>query len=173
MPPDLLTERTDEELAAAGSVEELYRRYSRRLIGFLANQGVGPGDREDVHHEVWLRVWKHLHGDYQNQHFRGWLFTIARNLAGDWRRRKRPSALDPKIDVAAEAAEDQLEQDEHRIRFRRCLDKLAPVEADLVRGRIDGEDYESLATKLGMTIKQAYKSFFDVKRQLQDCVERN
>jgi RNA polymerase sigma factor (sigma-70 family) len=165
---------SDERLVADGDIQSLYNRYARRMLGFLANQGIAPRDREDVHHEVWLRVCRQL-PEFRNEHFRGWIFAIARNLAADWKAKRRPVALEPAFDDVDSRTVPSLvrmEEEEHRERFERCLKSLPEAEETLIRGRIDGEEYEMLAERLGWTIKQAYRTFFEVKARLQKCTER-
>src|SRR4051812_10978376 len=86
----------DEELAAKlmkpgqaaqDAFHQLYDRYARRLLGFLGAR-VPTAEVEDVHHEVWLRVWKHAATKFDGRHFRGWLFRIAHNCAVERGRRQ-------------------------------------------------------------------------------------
>lgn len=186
MPTSTLTanpDLTDEELATKGDLAALYQRYARRVLGFLANQNVPAVEREDLHQETWLRVHKKLqewtsggeHSQSRAEHFRGFLFEVARNLAIDWHRKRRPVQLDAehdRVDSRTPTPAERLADSEHRERFRLCLDKLEESEAALIRGRIEGEDYEFLAARLRMTLKQAYRVFFELKIKLQRCIER-
>src|SRR5947207_706578 len=77
---------------AAPAFETLVLRYGVRLLGLLRTCGVPEREREDVAQEVWLRAWRALPA-WRPDHFRGWLFQVARTTAEDHRRKsaRRPT----------------------------------------------------------------------------------
>src|SRR5262245_7136807 len=81
---------SDEELAAACELDALHERYARRLPPFLTGLGVPKSDLDDLLQDLWIKVMKRLRERPFQGHFRGWLFEVARNLAIDLHRRKRP-----------------------------------------------------------------------------------
>ena len=86
---------TDEELMRAVQAGDeaafplLYRRYERRLLGFLGPYVGDPGLAEDLLQETFLRVFRQRASYESRGAFRTWLFAIARNLALDHLRRRR------------------------------------------------------------------------------------
>src|SRR4051812_30168715 len=100
---------SDEELAAKRDLVGLHERYARRLLAFLAGQGVPQADLEDLHQDVWARIWVALNDRPFTGHFRGWLFQIARNLAIDLSRRRHAGALPP-TPLAAGTGQDPAEE---------------------------------------------------------------
>jgi RNA polymerase sigma-70 factor, ECF subfamily len=79
---------------AAGLIDELIVRYQHRLLRYLLYLTSNRELAEDLFQEVWMRVL--VRGaQYNGQaRFETWLFTIARNLLIDQRRKRTMSSLD-------------------------------------------------------------------------------
>ncbi len=65
-----------------------------------------------------------------------------------------------------------LEQERMAV-LQRCLDQLAENAARLVRARLAGIDYQTIAKELGLEPAQAHKLFHTAKSQLHDCINRS
>ena len=78
----------------AGLLDELIVRYQHRLLRYLLYLTGNREQAEDLFQEVWMRVL--VRGaQYNGQaRFETWLFTIARNLLIDQRRKRTMSSLD-------------------------------------------------------------------------------
>jgi len=78
----------------AGLLDELIVRYQHRLLRYLLYLSGNREQAEDLFQEVWMRVL--VRGaQYNGQaRFETWLFTIARNLLIDQRRKRTMSSLD-------------------------------------------------------------------------------
>jgi RNA polymerase sigma-70 factor (ECF subfamily) len=78
----------------AGLLDELIVRYQHRLLRYLLYLAGNREQAEDLFQEVWMRVL--VRGaQYNGQaRFETWLFTIARNLLIDLRRKRTMSSLD-------------------------------------------------------------------------------
>jgi len=86
---------TDEELAILykeGNKEAfkgLINRYTFPLYNFTAHI-VNQNDASDVVQEIFIKTWKSIHKfDEKKASFKTWIFTIARNTAIDFLRKKR------------------------------------------------------------------------------------
>jgi RNA polymerase sigma-70 factor (ECF subfamily) len=77
-----------------GLLDELIVRYQHRLLRYLVYLTGQRELAEDLFQEVWMRVL--VRGDQFNgkSRFDTWLFTIARNLVIDFRRKRTLSSLD-------------------------------------------------------------------------------
>lgn len=77
-----------------GLLEQLIVRYQHRLLRYLLFLTSSRELAEDIFQEVWIRVM--LRGGQFNgkSRFETWLFTIARNLVIDYRRKKTWASLD-------------------------------------------------------------------------------
>jgi len=78
----------------AGLLDELIVRYQHRLLRYLLYLSGNREQAEDLFQEVWMRVL--VRGSQFNgqARFETWLFTIARNLLIDQRRKRTMSSLD-------------------------------------------------------------------------------
>jgi RNA polymerase sigma-70 factor (ECF subfamily) len=86
----------------AGLLDELIVRYQHRLLRYLMYLTGQRELAEDLFQEVWMRVL--VRGDQYNGNarFETWLFTIARNLVIDQRRKRTLSSLDELVDGAGD-----------------------------------------------------------------------
>ncbi len=113
-----IRQASDEELArraqqgCAASLDDLLRRYQVPVLHFLEHRGAGA-DSEDVLQETLLRVFTHLDSYRPQWPFKTWLFTIARRVSINHRRRcprtgdshDLPEAVSPLPDPAEAAAQ--------------------------------------------------------------------
>lgn len=78
----------------AGLLDELIVRYQHRLLRYLLYLTSSRELAEDLFQEVWMRVL--VRGGQFNgkARFDTWLFTIARNLVIDYRRKRTVASLD-------------------------------------------------------------------------------
>ncbi len=119
----------------AGLLDELIVCYQHRLLRYLLFLTGSRETAEDLFQEVWMRVL--VRGDQFNgkARFETWLFTIARNLVIDQRRKRTMHSLDELIDGASE--------DDRAMTFEVADDKPTPFDhaANL-------EDREKIAAAL-------------------------
>lgn len=86
----------------AGLLEELIIRYQHRLMRYLLYLCGNRELAEDLFQEAWMRVMVRGAQYDGRSRFETWLFTIARNLLIDYRRKRTMSSLDELIDGAEE-----------------------------------------------------------------------
>jgi RNA polymerase sigma-70 factor (ECF subfamily) len=85
----------------AGLLDELIVRYQHRLLRYLLYLTSNREMAEDLFQEVWMRVLVRG-GQFNGQaRFDTWLFTIARNLVIDQRRKRTMSSLDELFDLGS------------------------------------------------------------------------
>lgn len=75
-------------------LDRLIEQYQHRLLRFLVSVLHDRQTAEDIFQETWIRVLEQGRRYDPNHKFSTWLLTIARNLAIDHMRRKRPDALE-------------------------------------------------------------------------------
>lgn len=85
-----------------GLLNELIVRYQHRLLRYLMFLTSNRELSEDLFQEVWMRVL--VRGSQFNgrSRFDTWLFTIARNLVIDFRRKRTLASLDELVEGASE-----------------------------------------------------------------------
>jgi RNA polymerase sigma-70 factor (ECF subfamily) len=78
----------------AGLLDELIAQYQHRLMRYLTAMTGRPDLAEDIFQETWIRVLERGHQYDDRGSFDAWLFTIARNRALDYFRRRSMLSLD-------------------------------------------------------------------------------
>lgn len=87
--------RTDEQLVAAylsgdkHSFETLLLRYIPILYRFLYRFTNSIAEAEDVTQDVFVKVWKNVHTFDSAHKFKTWIFTIAKNTALDYLKKRK------------------------------------------------------------------------------------
>jgi RNA polymerase sigma-70 factor (ECF subfamily) len=81
-----------------GLLDELIVRYQHRLLRYLLYLTSNREMAEDLFQEVWMRVLVRGAQFNGQARFDTWLFTIARNLVIDQRRKRTMSSLDEMFD---------------------------------------------------------------------------
>ncbi|MDP3993590.1 MAG: sigma-70 family RNA polymerase sigma factor [bacterium] len=87
--------RPDSQLIAnylAGdekSLEILYGRYLKPIYSFTYRYVGGGQDAEDVTQEAFVKIWRHIKRFDQNKSFKTWIFSIAKNTAIDFLKKKK------------------------------------------------------------------------------------
>lgn len=184
-------ETSDDELAAAcarrdespharrlaeAAFRTLYDRHAKRLLAFLGGR-VGMAVLDDVHQDVWAKVWQAVPTGFRGGNFRAWVHQIARNAVIDHRRKRSYQPLAEEGDLIDRRQWDDTRSAEadRRDALARCLQKLERANArvaDLVRSRVAGESYDDYCGRTGMPADKAYRAFHQAKAQLQACVEQ-
>lgn len=67
----------------------LIERYLKQIYNFIYRLVGDPHTAEDLSQEVFLKVWKNISRFDQNRSFKTWLFTIAKNTAYDFLKKKK------------------------------------------------------------------------------------
>jgi RNA polymerase sigma-70 factor, ECF subfamily len=135
-------------------IEAIHAKHSLALLRYLIRFAGERHAAEDMVQETMLRAWRHrdsLPGDENG--VRGWLFTVARNLAidADRMRRVRPAevALTDLNDTvaAADTPDSALAAQE----MARAFAKLSEMQRDVIRHLyFRGDTIEEVATRLGI-----------------------
>lgn len=86
----------------AGLLDELIVRYQHRLLRYLLFLTGNRETAEDLFQEVWMRVLTRGGQFNGKSRFETWLFTIARNLTIDLKRKRTMHSLDELIEGAGD-----------------------------------------------------------------------
>ena len=165
----------DLDFARNEDVESLFHRYQQRTLAFIASLGLRGADAEDVQQRAWMRVVEGLRKKPFEGHFRGWLFQIVRNAAIDMMRKKRPDSMTAEIAAATIASgncpEQPLIDREYQSAVSSCVEALESEHRKIVQGRLAGENYETIASRLNISTSRAHRIFFDAKNALRECLQ--
>jgi len=115
----------------AGLLDTLIVRYQHRLLRYLLFLTGNREMAEDLFQEVWMRVLTRGGQFNGKARFETWLFTIARNLMIDQRRKRTMSSLDEMFEtgneddrpMSCEVADDQPSPFDHlaNVEDRECI----------------------------------------------------
>jgi RNA polymerase sigma-70 factor, ECF subfamily len=86
----------------AGLLDQLIVRYQHRLMRYLLFLTGSREMADDLFQEVWMRVLTRGGQFNGKARFETWLFTIARNLVIDHRRKRTMSSLDELFEVGSD-----------------------------------------------------------------------
>jgi len=181
MPHGSASSPTSEELACraqrgcTASFDRLLRRFQTPVLHFLRHRGLCV-DAEDLTQETFLRVFENLHRYDRRWAFSAWLFTIARRVGLNARRRRRPmtdaEAVLSAVSTAPEPL-DALMRDEGR---RRLWDIAAQVLSEsqwtaLWLHYVEGMPLGDIAKVLGQTPAAVKIALFRARRKLAPLLE--
>ncbi len=75
----------------------LLSRYQNRLYRYLLRWVREEATAEDLFQQTWIRVLDNIRRFDPKRNFDAWLFAVARNIAIDYLRRRRPDSLDEPV----------------------------------------------------------------------------
>jgi len=173
---------TDDELMArvrAGDTRaftDLYERHGAAVLTFLTRL---TGDRrlgEDLLQETFVRVYR-SRGEYQGTgRFKAFLFTIARRLVIDWRRRQNVLWLEDSEALEAveapERAEHRAEASDLAERVEAALRRLPASQREIVLlSRYAELSAEEIAQITGSTPGAVRVGLHRALRRLRELIE--
>jgi RNA polymerase sigma-70 factor (ECF subfamily) len=145
----------------------LYDQLHPALLAHLRVLGLTAEDAEDVVHESFVRLMKHLLERRGDDNVRGWLFRVAYNLSMDVHRSNKRysyapsheaedtfSAMYEVVDPAPDA-ESCLIEDETFRRLRSAVLLLTVKQRKCILLRSQGLRYREIASLLGISVQRA------------------
>jgi len=146
-------------IAARGDREafaSLFGHFAPRLKSFFVRSGAAPGLAEDLAQETLLMVWRKAGlFDPARAQASTWVFTIARNLRIDAKRRERdPQAVAEFFDSPAEPMpSEHLLSAERDALVRRALTQLPAEQAEALRlSFYEDRPHSEIAGLLGLPL---------------------
>ncbi|HEY7825642.1 MAG TPA: sigma-70 family RNA polymerase sigma factor [Candidatus Acidoferrales bacterium] len=134
------------------ALSALIARYQNRLYRYLLRMVRQPQEAEDLFQQTWLRVAEKIRSYDPQRNFDAWLFTLARHLAVDFLRRKRPHSLDEpageydagetlasRLASADQAVLETLLARERSLHLAAALDELPVVYREVLTLRFEEE----------------------------------
>lgn len=177
----------DEALLAAlragdpSAGDELVRRYTRILLGYLHRLTGSASAAEDLHQQTWLSAMEHLDrfDDRSNRGFKAWLFRIATNKANDyWRSRARQRRLDEGLraeSLGADSAPDSsepLRRSEDVRRLQEAIEHLPEAQRQVVCLRFYSDmKFVDIAELLGCPLNTALGRMHKALLKLRQMME--
>ncbi len=143
-----ISENNDED-----AFRILFERYSGRLFNLIYRMIQHYEDSNDLLQEVFIRVYRNRQKCFGMKNFRGWIYTVALNLARDYlrlRRRRQEIVLDEKRERTSRG--DLLKNSENAEIRKKILDAMKKLNvkyrAVFTLRDIQGMSYEAIAKAL-------------------------
>jgi len=152
--------------------ESLFRQHQRDVYRWIVRIVRDPAVAEDLTVETFWRMHRRHAGFHPDANFAPWLRRIARNVALDHLRRRRPY-VELRDEIAAEQKPDSAVQAQTRVALRKAFAELPPrlrVVAQL--GLVEDETYPEIAEALGISAGAAKTRMFRAVRLLRRKLQR-
>ena len=149
---DLVVRAQRNEMAAQS---ELVRRYTVRISAFVRPILFQPSAVEDVVQMVFIKMVRRLMLLRDPAVFQSWLFRLARNTAVDFLRRQRCRPTMVSDDIEFERAPDTSSERsvaEIMEALNLALERLSPKDRNLVTMIVEGNSYQTVAAREGLTV---------------------
>lgn len=162
--------------------DDLYTMHAPSVMAFLTARVKSIHAAEDLSQSVWGQVWKKRES-FDGQHFRGWVFRIARNRVIDGG--KKLSARNEVAGIDDAAAVQNRTGDPAEIKameelrnreldaLRDCIKSVGGDFVDaVIRTQIDKESPADVAERLGVKRATIDTRVSRGKEKLKECLEK-
>jgi RNA polymerase sigma-70 factor (ECF subfamily) len=150
-------------------VAELYRRYADRLYRFGLQALGNSGLAEELVQECFVRLWRNA-GRFNADRgsVAAYLFTIARSVASDVRRRPSSRQLAPVEESHLPAQDDSVDQILHGMILQEGLDSISPAHREVLRlAHEEGLTQSQIAKRLELPLGTVKTRLFHGLRALR------
>ncbi|MBC7967121.1 MAG: RNA polymerase sigma factor [Fuerstia sp.] len=162
--------------------DDLYRIHAPQVLAFLTARVTSIHAAEDLSQSVWVQVWKKRES-FDGQHFRGWIFQIARNRMIDAGRtasaRNEVSGIDDAAVVLSRDSDPSEIKAMEELRnrelnaLRDCIKSVGGDFVDaVIRTQIDKESPADIAQNLGVKRATIDTRVSRGKEKLRECLEK-
>lgn len=153
--------RSDEQLVAdylAGNekaFEFLAQRYLRPIYSFIRRYTGESQNAENITQEVFVKAWRHIKRFNRNKSFKTWIFSIAKNTAIDFLKKKKTIPF------------SKFENEEGENLFAETLADPAPLPQEFLEKSAIAEKLasamEKLSSKYRMVLFLRYNDHFNFR----------
>lgn len=171
---------------SAEAYDELIRRYSTGLFGYVYRCVGNHADAEELLQDIFLRMVRGLRTYREQEKFKVWLYRLAHNRIVDHWRRRRPIPMSdqsendpighaPGRETNPAVAADQAEQVD---RLQQALEHLSPEQRETLLLRyFGGVRFEQIAKMtgcpIGTALARAHRGLAKLKNLLAEKENEN
>ncbi len=153
---------------------DLIRRHAKLIHKIAGSYCRDAADREDVVQEIAVQLWRSR--DRYDERYRQttWVYRIALNVAISFQRRERrhrEGRLSTDEHLITIVAAPEVAPGEDVQLLLRCIDDLGGLDKALVLLYLDGNDHESIADVLGISVSNVGTKLLRIKNRLRVAFE--
>jgi RNA polymerase sigma-70 factor (ECF subfamily) len=148
-------------------VQRLFVQHQQVVLYYVLTIEPNLGDAQDIVQETFLTVSRKAETYALGTNFPAWACTVARYQALQFQRSRARAAARLDDEPAPELLGPRTQA------LKRCLGKLAPTAADLIRRRYHlGQMPEDIAPAVGWTPNSVRVALSRARQTLRTCVDR-
>jgi RNA polymerase sigma-70 factor (ECF subfamily) len=106
------------------SLEIIIRRYLKPIYSFAYKYVGNSQDAEEITQDTFIKMWRHLRRFDKHRSFKTWIFTIAKNTAIDFLKKKKTIPLSELSEIVKD--EKTIEYKDITDEFAMIIKKLSP-----------------------------------------------
>lgn len=161
------------------SLDQMAERFRREIFAYIQTKVGDLAAAEDLTQETFLKVQNSLSKGTEPEHFRGWIYKIARNSVIDFMNRRRrflafDEAQDPAEIQQSEVA-DPIDSEFRQGLFSyaaKVIEGMPSEEREaLTLTELDGFSREELARHLGISVSAAKSRVVRARAKLRKTIE--
>lgn len=130
------------------AITVLIDRHLKAVFNFTYRLVRKQEDADDITQETFLKMWRSLKKYRQGEHFKAWLFTIARNTAIDLMRKRKSLAF------------SVFENDEGENALTESLTDTEPISDEIFAKAEEKERLENALTKLSPVYRETLLLYY-------------
>jgi RNA polymerase sigma-70 factor, ECF subfamily len=138
----------------------IYKKYSRRLYGFVFRYIKQDADTEEVVQEVFIKIWQSRENINIYSSFESFLFTIAHNATVNLLKKRATEQKYVEHVKSLQRIEetyeltDEIQYKELNQKFQGLLNELTPRQKEIFQlSREEGLSNEEISKKLGISVQ--------------------
>lgn len=138
----------------------IYKKYSRRLYGFVFRYIKQEADTEEVVQEVFMKIWQSRENINIYSSFESFLFTISHNATVNLLKKRATEQKYVEHVKSLQRIEetyeltDEIRYNELNQKFQDLLNELTPRQKEIFQlSREEGLSNEEIAKKLGISVQ--------------------
>jgi RNA polymerase sigma-70 factor, ECF subfamily len=168
-----------ETIESPAGLEAMTEQLRREIHAYVWKKVGDPSSADDLTQETLLRVQRALIKGTKPEHFRGWIFQIARNAIIDWtKERRRFVELEEEEKIGESVSPKETESIDSEFRqglFAYAAKVIEGMPAEdreaLTLTELDGFNREELANHLGISVSAAKSRVVRARAKLRKAIE--
>ncbi len=151
---------------------EIYREFSdktfRLCLGFTGERS----EAENLHQEIWLKIWHHLDGFRQESQIGTWIYRVATNTALLYVKRRqrhtqRVRPLEQLPEPSIQETEAELSRKDQIARLYRAIASLKELDRIIIELLLEGNSYQTIAEITGLSVSNVGVRINRIKKALK------